>query len=60
MKKAMLMLALVAFGFSTVATAQETPKKKEKAKTEKSCSTEKKGCDKEKKAGCCAAKKAKS
>lgn len=55
MKKAVLMLALVAFTFSTV-NAQEKPK----AEAKKECSTaEKKACGtSEKKAGCCAAKKA--
>jgi hypothetical protein len=55
MKKAVLMLALVAFTFSTV-NAQEKPK----AEVKKECSTaEKKSCAAgEKKAGCCAAKKA--
>ncbi len=55
MKKAVLMLALVAFTFSTV-NAQEKPK----AEAKKECSTaEKKACAAgEKKAGCCAAKKA--
>lgn len=55
MKKAVLMLALVAFTFSTL-NAQEKPK----AEAKKECSTaEKKACGtSEKKAGCCAAKKA--
>jgi hypothetical protein len=55
MKKAVLMLALVAFTFSTV-NAQEKPK----AEAKKECSaSEKKACGtSEKKAGCCAAKKA--
>jgi|GEM_PF-3393596 hypothetical protein len=55
MKKAVLMLALVAFTFSTL-NAQEKPK----AEAKKECSTaEKKACGTtEKKAGCCAAKKA--
>jgi len=55
MKKAVLMLALVAFTFSTL-NAQEKPK----AEAKKECSTaEKKSCAAgEKKAGCCAAKKA--
>ncbi|MEN9323696.1 MAG: hypothetical protein RIT03_1292 [Bacteroidota bacterium] len=55
MKKAVLMLALVAFTFSTV-NAQEKPK----AEAKKECSaSEKKSCGAgEKKGGCCAAKKA--
>ncbi|MBU3680894.1 MAG: hypothetical protein FGM16_03020 [Flavobacterium sp.] len=55
MKKAVLMMALVAFTFSTV-NAQEKPK----AEAKKECSTaEKKSCAAgEKKAGCCASKKA--
>ena len=55
MKKAVLMLALVAFTFSTV-NAQEKPK----AEAKKECSAaEKQSCaSSEKKAGCCAAKKA--
>lgn len=57
MKKAISMMALAAFLFSMPAHAQETPKKKEKSKTEKSCSAaEMKSCSKEKKAGCCAKK----
>ena len=55
MKKAVLMLALVAFTFSTV-NAQEKPK----AEAKKECSAaEKKSCGAgEKKGGCCASKKA--
>jgi hypothetical protein len=55
MKKAVLMLALVAFTFSTV-NAQEKPK----AEAKKECSAaEKKSCAAgEKKGGCCASKKA--
>jgi hypothetical protein len=54
MKKTVLMLALVAFTFSTV-NAQEKPK----AEAKKECSAkEKKSCDKDHKPGCCAAKKA--
>lgn len=57
MKKAISMMAIAAFLFSMPANAQETPKKKEKSKTEKSCSKdEMKSCSKEKKAGCCAKK----
>ncbi|MET0760688.1 MAG: hypothetical protein ABWZ56_09735 [Flavobacterium sp.] len=59
MKKLVSTLALVAFLFSMTVNAQEEPKQKKKAKTEKSCSTEeKKSCGTEKKAGCCSAKKA--
>ena len=55
MKKAVLMMALIAFTFSTV-NQQEKPK----AEAKKECSTaEKKSCAAgEKKAGCCASKKA--
>jgi hypothetical protein len=55
MKKAVLILALVAFTFSTV-NAQEKPK----AEAKKECSAaEKKSCSAgEKKGGCCASKKA--
>ena len=55
MKKAVLMLALVAFTLSTV-NAQEKPK----AEAKKECSAaEKKSCGAgEKKGGCCASKKA--
>ncbi len=57
MKKLISTFTLLALVFSMSVNAQEEPKK-EKAKTEKSCSKdEKKSCGKEKK-GCCAAKKA--
>ncbi|MBY0485625.1 MAG: hypothetical protein K2P85_00300 [Flavobacteriaceae bacterium] len=51
MKKVVSMLAVVAFLFSMNVNAQEPAKKTKKAKTEKSC-------DKDKKGGCCAGKKA--
>ena len=57
MKKVFSMVAIAAFMFSMNVNAQE--KKKETAKTEKSCSaSEKKSCSKDKKGGCCAGKKA--
>lgn len=60
MKKAISILSLATLLFTMTINAQETkPAKKEKAKTEKTCSTEeKKSCSAEKKAGCCSAKKA--
>lgn len=62
MKNILSTLALVTLLVSANVSAQEVKKTKtakEKAKTEKSCSTaEKKSCSTEKKAACCAAKKA--
>lgn len=61
MKKLVSILALAAFMLSMNVNAQEPKKKakKEKAKTEKSCSTEdKKSCGTDAKAGgCCSSKK---
>ncbi|MBD3724572.1 MAG: hypothetical protein IE891_07295 [Flavobacteriaceae bacterium] len=59
MKKIVSMVALAAFVFSMNVNAQEPKQaKKEKAKTEKSCSSEeKKSCGSEKKGGCCSSKK---
>ena len=55
-------MAVAAFLFTSSAFAgepKEKEKKIEKAKTEKSCSTEeKKSCGTEKKGGCCSSKKA--
>jgi Ni/Co efflux regulator RcnB len=62
MKKLVSILAVAAFMLSMNVNAQEPKQKtkKEKAKTEKSCSTEeKKSCSTDAKAGgCCASKKA--
>ncbi|MGL2966332.1 hypothetical protein [Flavobacterium sp. XGLA_31] len=60
MKNIISTVAVVAFLFTMNVNAQEKQDKKEKAKTEKSCSAaEKKSCAAgEKKGGCCAAKKA--
>ncbi len=62
MKKIVSILAVAAFMLSMNVNAQEPKKKakKEKAKTEKSCSTaEKKSCGTDEKVGgCCASKKA--
>lgn len=59
MKKLVSILAVAAFLFSVNINAQEKVKEEKKAKTEKTCSKdEMKHCDKDKKGGCCAAKKA--
>jgi hypothetical protein len=62
MKKLVSIMTVAAFMLSMSVNAQEPKQKakKEKAKTEKSCSTEdKKSCGSEKKSGgCCASKKA--
>lgn len=60
MKKLVSTLALVAFLFTMNGNAQEKQDpKKEKTKTEKTCSaSEKKSCSSGKKMSCCAAKKA--
>lgn len=59
MKKIVPTMALVAFLFAMNVNAQETPKQKKKAKTEKACSTEeKKACATEAKSGGCCSKKA--
>ncbi|MDI1315846.1 hypothetical protein [Flavobacterium sp.] len=61
MKKVISIMALAAFLLSMNVNASETPKdkKKDKAKTEKSCTTaEKKSCASGEKKSCCAAKKA--
>ncbi len=55
MKKLVSVMALAAFLLSLNVTAQE--KQKETAKKEVTMK-DKKSCDKEKKGGCCAAKKA--
>lgn len=59
MKKIVSLLAIVALFVSMNVNAQQGPKqKKQKAKTEKSCSTEeKKSCRTDKKGGCCSSKK---
>jgi len=57
MKKVISMMALASILFSMNANAQEKPKQKKKAKTEKSCTAaEMKSCSKEKKAACCVKK----
>jgi hypothetical protein len=60
MKKVISALAIAAFLFAANVNAQEKQeKKKETAKTEKSCSaSEKKACAASGKKSCCAAKKA--
>lgn len=59
MKKLISIAAIVALLFSVHANANETPKSKKKAKTEKSCSAEeKKSCASGEKKSCCSAKKA--
>jgi len=61
MKKLISMMTVAAFLFSVNANATEAPKekKKDKAKTEKSCTAaEKKSCASGEKKSCCAAKKA--
>lgn len=68
MKKIVSIFAISALFLSINANAQQSPKqKKQKAKTEKTCTAEekkscsaeeKKSCGAEKKAGCCSSKKA--
>jgi hypothetical protein len=59
MKKIVSIFAVMALFFSMNTNAQQGPKqKKQKAKTEKSCSAdEKKSCGTVKKGGCCSSKK---
>lgn len=60
MKKIVSILAIVALFVSMNVKAQQGPKqKKQKAKTEKSCSPEeKKSCGTDKRGGCCSSTKA--
>lgn len=59
MKKIVSIFTIMALFLSMNANAQQGPKqKKQKVKTEKSCSTdEKKSCGTDKKGGCCSSKK---